>query len=75
MSILFTLQKLGTLAVPNRLVRSATAERMADDDGRPDPRMESLYHRLARGGVGLIISGHAYVHSGGKAHPEMTGVQ
>jgi 2,4-dienoyl-CoA reductase-like NADH-dependent reductase (Old Yellow Enzyme family) len=29
---------------------------------------------LARGGVGLIISGHMYVHPSGKAHSEMTGI-
>ena len=74
MTLLFTPQKLGHLTLPNRLVRSATAERMADDDGHPLPAMVSLYRELARGGVGLIISGHMYVHPSGKAHPEMTGV-
>ncbi|MFQ6100216.1 MAG: NADH:flavin oxidoreductase [Anaerolineae bacterium] len=73
-SLLFTPGSIGTLALPNRLVRSATAERMADDDGRPRPQLEALYRELARGGVGLIITGHTYVHPSGKAHPEMTGI-
>ncbi len=72
--MLFTAGHIGTLTLPNRLVRSATAERMADVDGRPRPRLKALYQQLARGGVGLIITGHMYVHPSGKAHPEMTGI-
>jgi 2,4-dienoyl-CoA reductase-like NADH-dependent reductase (Old Yellow Enzyme family) len=60
--------------LPNRLVRSATAERLADAEGRPLPRLKQLYRELAEGGVGLIITGHMYVHPSGKAHPEMTGI-
>lgn len=74
MTLLFTPQKLGSLEVPNRLVRSATAERFADESGRPDARQEALYRQLVRGGVGLIITGHMFVHPNGKAHPEMTGI-
>ena len=73
MSILFTESSIGTLVLPNRLVRSATAEGMADGDGRPQPRLQQMYRELVRGGVGLIITGHMYVHPSGKAHPEMTG--
>jgi 2,4-dienoyl-CoA reductase-like NADH-dependent reductase (Old Yellow Enzyme family) len=73
-SILFSQGKIGTLRLPNRLVRSATAERMADPQGRPLQSLEALYETLARGGVGLIITGHIYIHPSGKAHTEMTGV-
>lgn len=73
-SRLFTSEDIGTLALPNRLVRSATAERMADADGVPKPGLKELYRELAWGGVGLIITGHMYVHPSGKAHPEMTGI-
>ena len=72
--ILFTAQSMGTLKLPNRLVRSATAECMANADGRVTPGMKALYRELARGGVGVIISGHMYVHATGKAHPEMAGI-
>ena len=72
--MLFTPAKIGPLTLPNRLVRSATAECMADADGRPLPRLKEMYQVLARGGVGLIITGHMYVHPSGKAHPGMTGV-
>jgi len=74
MNKLFTSADIGPLTLPNRLVRSATAERMADADGGPRPQLEQLYRELAQGGVGLIITGHMYVHPAGKAHPEMTGI-
>lgn len=74
MSLLFTPGKIGSLEISNRLVRSATAERMADDNGQPRPKMVDFYRQLARGGVGLIITGHMYIHPSGKAHEEMTGI-
>ncbi|MFC1659907.1 NADH:flavin oxidoreductase [Gemmatimonadota bacterium] len=74
MTLLFSPHSIGSLETPNRLVRSATAERMADADGRPLPPLTKLYEDLVRGGVGLIITGHMYVHPSGKAHDEMTGV-
>jgi len=73
-SILFSPAEIGRMQLPNRLVRSATAERMADRQGRPNKSLEVLYEGLAKGGVGLIITGHMYIHPSGKAHPEMTGV-
>jgi 2,4-dienoyl-CoA reductase-like NADH-dependent reductase (Old Yellow Enzyme family) len=72
--MLFEPYSINHLHLQNRLVRSATAEHMADEEGRPLPSLSSLYRRLATGGVGLIISGHMYVHPYGKAHREMTGV-
>ncbi len=74
MSKLFTPAKIGNLTLPNRIVRSATAERMADDQGRPLPSMHELYRQLVEGGVGLIITGHLYIHPSGKAHPEMAAI-
>jgi 2,4-dienoyl-CoA reductase-like NADH-dependent reductase (Old Yellow Enzyme family) len=74
MTLLFTPYKIGSLAMPNRLIRSATAERMASEDGSPRPTLADLYRRLAAGGVGLIITGHFYIHPNGKAHPEMIGI-
>ena len=73
MSILFESRKIGGLELPNRLVRSATAEYMSDLEGKPEQTMADLYAKLARGGVGLIITGHAFVHEGGRCNPHMTG--
>ena len=75
MSILFTPAKIGGLELPNRIMRSATAECMADDrDGKPREQLKSLWVDLAKGGTGLIISGHFYILPSGKGHPEMTGI-
>ncbi len=74
MSNLFEPGQIAGLKLQNRLVRSATAERMCDEEGRTEPSMIDLYTELARGGVGLIITGHAFVHESGKAHATMTGV-
>jgi len=46
---------------------------MADDHGVPDERYFELYRKLAAGGVGLIITGHAYVSRDGKM-PKMAGM-
>jgi 2,4-dienoyl-CoA reductase-like NADH-dependent reductase (Old Yellow Enzyme family) len=73
--MLFDPITIGTLTLPNRIMRSATAERMADPDtGAPLPRLKDTYQALAQGGVGLIVTGHAYVDRSGKAHPEMASI-
>ncbi|WP_321505758.1 NADH:flavin oxidoreductase [uncultured Methanoregula sp.] len=56
MKTLFDETCIGTLQLRNRLVRSATWEAMADDAGRPTPRLVRVYRDLAYGGTGLIIS-------------------
>ena len=72
--MLFTSANIGTLRLPNRFIRSATGEGMADPDGRPQPRLGELWAELARGGVGLIITGHAFVHPSGQCSPAMSGI-
>jgi 2,4-dienoyl-CoA reductase-like NADH-dependent reductase (Old Yellow Enzyme family) len=74
MSILFTPIKIGPLTIPNRFVRSATHEYMADDEGNVSASQVELYRRLSEGEVGLIITGHAYVQPSGKASPRQTAV-
>ncbi|MGZ5454726.1 MAG: oxidoreductase, partial [Candidatus Aminicenantales bacterium] len=74
MSILFTPLKIGSVSVPNRFVRSATHEYMADDEGNVTDNEVELYRRLAEGEVGLIITGHAFVQPSGKASPRQTAV-
>jgi 2,4-dienoyl-CoA reductase-like NADH-dependent reductase (Old Yellow Enzyme family) len=71
--LLFTPTRLGRLQVRNRIARSATAEGMCAPDGAPDERVAALYRRLADGGVGLIVTGHAFVLPGGRCHAQMAG--
>lgn len=51
----------------NRFVRSATWEGMAEQDGSCTPGLTDMMVRLAEGGVGLIITSHAYVRREGQA--------
>lgn len=73
-SPLFTPVKVGTVEISNRFVRSATHDFMAADDGSVTNKQVSLFKNLAKGEIGLIITGHAYIHPSGKASPNQTGV-
>ena len=71
---LFEPVAIGSLSLPNRLVRSATWEGMCEDDGRPTARLAGLYQDLVRGGVGLVISGYAFVRADGRQLPGKMGI-
>ncbi|MFH0997634.1 MAG: NADH:flavin oxidoreductase [Pseudomonadota bacterium] len=66
MSILFETMKIGKLRLRNRFVRSATYDGCADKYGHVTEKQIHLYDELARGGVGLIVSGIASVHPSGR---------
>jgi 2,4-dienoyl-CoA reductase-like NADH-dependent reductase (Old Yellow Enzyme family) len=72
-STLFMPARMGNLEVKNRLVRSATSERLAGKEGPVTDELVAFYDRLAKGGVGTIISGHAFVAPEGRANPLMMG--
>ncbi|HDR46963.1 MAG TPA: NADH:flavin oxidoreductase [Geoalkalibacter subterraneus] len=74
MSDLFDDVRIGSLIIPNRLVRSATWEGMCEKDGTPTTKLENYYETLARGGIGLLISGYAFVRSDGKQLPGKMGI-
>ena len=52
---------LPNLSLKNRLVRSATWEAVAADDGSIDERAYRIYDELAAGGVGAVITGFTSV--------------
>ncbi|UCH95839.1 MAG: NADH:flavin oxidoreductase [Candidatus Aminicenantes bacterium] len=66
-----SLEKFQTI---NRFVRSATCEYLADNDGRPGKRFLELYKKLAKGNIGMIITGFAYVMPNGKSTPGQAGI-
>lgn len=75
MSQLFEPIEIGKLSLRNRLIRSATAERLSDlITGAPTPALGAMYRRLAEGGIGLLVTGHACVEMQGRAHPKMSAI-
>ena len=64
-SLLFSPFKIKNIEFPNRIVRSATQDFMAEKDGSVSKRNIELYSGLK--GIGLIISGFIYVSENGKA--------
>jgi 2,4-dienoyl-CoA reductase-like NADH-dependent reductase (Old Yellow Enzyme family) len=74
MSILFESSKINGMKLRNRFVRSATWEGMASPEGAVTPKLIETMALLAKGGVGLIISSHAYVRPEGQATPWQIGV-
>ncbi len=59
------------MTLKNRFIRSATWEGMAAEDGACTPKLVDTIARLAGGGVGLIITGHAYVIKQGQAGEQL----
>ena len=73
-SLVFEPKEIGGMVIKNRLVRAATTEGMASEDGSVTDELVELYKTLAEGGVGLMITGYAYVQPSGKAIPRQTGI-
>ncbi|MFC1825357.1 NADH:flavin oxidoreductase [Thermodesulfobacteriota bacterium] len=73
MTKLFEPITINGMELRNRFVRSATWEAMAADDGACTPALTGIMSNLAKGGVGLIITGHAYVRREGQAGPWQIG--
>jgi len=74
MVTLFEPTQIKSLTLANRFVRSATWEGLARKDGSATPRLIDIASRLAQGGVGLIITGHAYVSREGQAGGGQLGI-
>jgi 2,4-dienoyl-CoA reductase-like NADH-dependent reductase (Old Yellow Enzyme family) len=66
MSILFEPIKIKNMELQNRFVRSATYDACTDSNGYVTENQIEVFTRLAQGGIGLIITGLAYVHQTGK---------
>lgn len=71
---LFEPYRIGNLEVKNRFMRSATWDATADDSGAVTDKSLSIYKRLAEGGVGLIVTGFAFVSAPGQAMHGQYGV-
>lgn len=74
MNILFQPWEMGNLRIKNRIVRSATDETLSTDEGAPTQKLIDVLVDLARGGVGLIIAGTAYISREGRWGKNTTGM-
>ncbi len=66
--------RIGSLDVPNRIIRAGTGESTAGPDGAVTRRMVDIHRALARGGVGLAFTGHMYVEDRGRYGKLQTGI-
>lgn len=70
--MLFKETVISGISVKNRIIRSATHDGLADDNGAPDKKLISKYEHLARNEVGCIITGYAAVSRNGVSpYPRM----
>ncbi len=74
MSSLFTSKNIGSLEIKTRFIHSATYEGLAKENGEVTDELIRRYTTLAKGRIGLIITGYMYVHPLGKAHKYATGI-
>lgn len=65
----FEPMSLPHLTISNRICRSATNDYIGNHDGTVSDAQIKRYEALARGGVGLIFTGHACVSAGGRNDP------
>lgn len=74
MANLFEPITIGRLELKNRFMRSATWDGTADEIGAVTDKSVRLYRRLGEGGIGLIISGFAFVSPHGQAVVSQYGI-
>jgi len=63
---LFSPKKIGNVEIPNRIMRSATYTNLASPDGTPSDASIEFYSALAKGGIGLIVTGMASIDQPGR---------
>lgn len=71
---IFTPHAIGKMVLPNRIIRSATFEGMADKNGFITDQYIQFYNNLSKQKIGAIICGFSYISQEGKAmHPGQAG--
>lgn len=65
---------IGPVTTRNRVVRAGTSESMAGPGGEVTDELVTLYEALARGGAGLIFTGHFYCHPRGRYGRRQVGI-
>ena len=73
MTTVFEPGAINGMVLKNRFVRSGTWDGMAEADGACTQKMIDLLVQLANGGVGLVVTGFAFVSREGQALPFQMG--
>lgn len=71
--LLFSPIRIGSLELPGRLFKTATAETRATADGFVTDELVDFYRLLAMGETPLIITGNIYISRQGKSAPRQVG--
>ena len=70
--MLFDNAEINGIKVSNRIIRSATHDGLADENGAPSDKLIKKYEQLAKGEAGCIITGYAAVSRNGVSpYPRM----
>ena len=72
--MLYEKLQIKEMTLANRLVRSATWEGLATPEGFTTKKLEDVMLDLVDGGVGLLITGHMFVHEQGRASERQLGI-
>jgi 2,4-dienoyl-CoA reductase-like NADH-dependent reductase (Old Yellow Enzyme family) len=71
--LLFERTSIRSLELSNRAIRSSTWSGVGDQKGHVTDRALEFYGELARGDIGLILTGYQYVMTNGQGLPYMLG--
>jgi len=69
MTKLYETTEINGMSLHNRFVRSATWEGLAHENGSVTQKLTDYQVKLAEGGLGLIITGFAYISKDGQPMP------
>lgn len=64
---IFSPSQISSITFKNHILRSATAECMTDESGKPTSGLLKMYEALAKGGVGGIITGEIGISQSAKS--------
>ena len=71
---LFDKCKIKNIESKNRFIRSATWEGLCDEEGHINDNFYNMYENIAKGGIGIIITGYATVFSYDKPSKCIAGI-
>lgn len=74
MKNLFEYTTIKNMKLKNRFFKAAVWEELATEDGHMTDELFQIYEEIAKGGVGTIFTGYAYVEKDEHPNPRMMGI-